>query len=604
MTQSQLLELAKQGDPQAIATLMNQTLQPRGITATTDLHDQRLEVILESAQVPNRQVLATFVQKGLATLGIQTIQSVKILGKQTGDSVPVWEQELDLATPSISIPNEYAINGAQKDLRVVPGVPVVPYYAEPSSDNGSTSAIAKSSLIDEADDFDESDPILGGTHGLTYPDYPLGEEADADSETVNELEYDDDDDFDERHLIGTYALDNPDAPLDDELDDDFAVDADYILSAPPETPDAPLFAEQPPLETHEEDFRLSEIPTPPANSGLFDEPDAVVTTTPLYGDDYTTDLDDDLFSSAEPDDLSVNSPSGVLVTEPTRTLKPDSDLEPDSAFVSLDPTLNAPLDEEDFQQTGQADDDHGDDGRDDDEEVTEPKLPWMALVLGLVIAWVLGLIGITLWSGLMRPSPQPAPLPGSPSAAPPASPQAGGAPVPAPVSPVPASPAPTASPLSQGSPDPQAAPILRSSASPQPETTSQAAASDRPTPPAITCTPAPAGASPVILSTLRLESRPATDGDYVVGCITNRSNQAIASVTFSFLGRSTEDANVIQSGSSEVVFSNLQPGQAVPFISAFTINPAVNTVRIQSLSWVPTGANQAQQAQPNLTLTR
>ncbi|WP_242063438.1 hypothetical protein [Nostoc sp. FACHB-892] len=39
MTQPNLLELAKQGDAQAIASLMNRQLQPKGITAKVALKD-------------------------------------------------------------------------------------------------------------------------------------------------------------------------------------------------------------------------------------------------------------------------------------------------------------------------------------------------------------------------------------------------------------------------------------------------------------------------------------------------------------------------------------------------------------------------------------
>ncbi|WP_277926746.1 MULTISPECIES: hypothetical protein [Nostoc] len=39
MTQPNLLELAKQGDAQAIASLINRQLQPKGITAKVALKD-------------------------------------------------------------------------------------------------------------------------------------------------------------------------------------------------------------------------------------------------------------------------------------------------------------------------------------------------------------------------------------------------------------------------------------------------------------------------------------------------------------------------------------------------------------------------------------
>jgi hypothetical protein len=100
MTQSNLLELAQQGDPQAIAALMNQSLQPRGMTATVERAGDRLSVLLEADQVPNRQTLTAFVHRGISNLGIESIRSVKVLGQQTGTNLPVWTQDLTLELPT------------------------------------------------------------------------------------------------------------------------------------------------------------------------------------------------------------------------------------------------------------------------------------------------------------------------------------------------------------------------------------------------------------------------------------------------------------------------------------------------------------------------
>ena len=50
-TQPNLLELAKQGNPKAIATLMNRQLQPKSITAKAALKEGCLQIMLESAQL-------------------------------------------------------------------------------------------------------------------------------------------------------------------------------------------------------------------------------------------------------------------------------------------------------------------------------------------------------------------------------------------------------------------------------------------------------------------------------------------------------------------------------------------------------------------------
>lgn len=101
MAQTNLLELAKQGDPQAIATLMNRSLQPRGMTASVDRQGSCLLVTLQAEQVPNRQVLTAFVQNGISNLGVSSIQLVKIAGQQFGMDKPAWTQDLQIDTPGL-----------------------------------------------------------------------------------------------------------------------------------------------------------------------------------------------------------------------------------------------------------------------------------------------------------------------------------------------------------------------------------------------------------------------------------------------------------------------------------------------------------------------
>ncbi|HEY9627692.1 MAG TPA: hypothetical protein V6C84_10350 [Coleofasciculaceae cyanobacterium] len=109
MTQPHILELAKQGDPEAIALLMNQSLQPRGMTATVERQQDLLEVVLEAERVPSREALTAFVQKGIANLGVESIRFVRIVGQQSGAMLPAWMQELDLAIAMPDLDTELAV---------------------------------------------------------------------------------------------------------------------------------------------------------------------------------------------------------------------------------------------------------------------------------------------------------------------------------------------------------------------------------------------------------------------------------------------------------------------------------------------------------------
>jgi uncharacterized protein (DUF697 family) len=96
MNQPNLLELAKQGDAKAIATLMNRKLQPNGITAKASMKNDCLQIMLESAQVPPQETLVALIRKSVPTLGAESIKRVKVYGKQTKEEFPDWSEEFEV----------------------------------------------------------------------------------------------------------------------------------------------------------------------------------------------------------------------------------------------------------------------------------------------------------------------------------------------------------------------------------------------------------------------------------------------------------------------------------------------------------------------------
>ncbi|MGA7936289.1 MAG: type IV pilin-like G/H family protein, partial [Kovacikia sp.] len=103
MTQPNLLESAKQGDPEAIATLMNLALQPKGVTAELQIVGKDLHVFLSSTRILNQQTLVSFTRKGLANLGLGVIQTVKVYGKKIGEDLPIWT-EVFAMVPATELP--------------------------------------------------------------------------------------------------------------------------------------------------------------------------------------------------------------------------------------------------------------------------------------------------------------------------------------------------------------------------------------------------------------------------------------------------------------------------------------------------------------------
>ncbi|KAM3093374.1 type IV pilin-like G/H family protein [Phormidesmis sp. 146-35] len=96
MNQPNLLELARQGDANAIAALMNAVLEPKGITAKASLENGCLSVFLESAKTLNQQTMMTFIRRGILELGTDAIQTVKASGHKIGARSFSWVAEFEV----------------------------------------------------------------------------------------------------------------------------------------------------------------------------------------------------------------------------------------------------------------------------------------------------------------------------------------------------------------------------------------------------------------------------------------------------------------------------------------------------------------------------
>lgn len=93
MVQSDLLKLAQQGDPGAIARLLNQILQPRGVTAKVLLRDQCLKILLSSNRPLDQAAFVQLIQQRIDSIGPSSIASVKVYSQQMGEGIPTWSQE-------------------------------------------------------------------------------------------------------------------------------------------------------------------------------------------------------------------------------------------------------------------------------------------------------------------------------------------------------------------------------------------------------------------------------------------------------------------------------------------------------------------------------
>ncbi|MTJ36197.1 hypothetical protein [Dolichospermum sp. UHCC 0260] len=96
MVQSNTIELAKSGDINAINDLVNQWLNSSSMIIKTTLKQDCLQIILESATVPEQEPIISLLRGGLLNLSIQSVKKVKIYARETGEDFPDWQQELEL----------------------------------------------------------------------------------------------------------------------------------------------------------------------------------------------------------------------------------------------------------------------------------------------------------------------------------------------------------------------------------------------------------------------------------------------------------------------------------------------------------------------------
>lgn len=598
MTQTNLLELAKQGNPQAIASLMNRSLQPRGMTATTELQGDCLQVILESAQIPNRQVLTTFVQNGMKNLGVRSIRSVRVVGKQTGSVEPAWMQEIELENYSRLSEQLGVISPAiqQNDLResVAPPPPprhrLTPLAADPlSSDQSPAETPLPPVTVISAETVHPASPA----HTPAYTQWqPASEEAEVDISSLTSLD----------SLNRTGQFDPPSSDFSETtiLPEDVA--GTSTQSIPGSIGEDYL----------EED--VASIHSQPYLAGQYITSDQSITPQELAAARLSE-------ANSEPLEFPIQP---AYVNRQTRLQSVDEQ----SAIAPVEE------DEADLEDEATA----GASGN-----------FWGALAAMLTGVLALAIIAYALWS-YFKPSPEPDPVVGqdpapvapnplapNPPAASPNLPTAPATPTPPPAAPqgdvfqqgiqaseaalaqvqtaqTPAEWQQTANRLQGAIALLQQVPVDNPSYNVaqqkiaelqnQLNTAQQQAsvAAVAPPAPAPACQPIPLSPTspPIELSNLKFSG----DGTSIEGCITNHTNQPIVNVSVSYLGSSNQDANLAQSGLNNISFTALEPGKTVPFRSAFTVDPSISKVRIEALFWTQAGSVQPQPQQTSVEVNR
>ncbi|WP_413167337.1 hypothetical protein ACL6C3_11670 [Capilliphycus salinus ALCB114379] len=93
LSQQKTMDLARQGNAKAIASLINQSLKSRGIHTQVKSQNGCLHVVLTAEPIPDSESTASFIHNKLIFLKIQSIQTIKIYGRKTGTKSIAWTQE-------------------------------------------------------------------------------------------------------------------------------------------------------------------------------------------------------------------------------------------------------------------------------------------------------------------------------------------------------------------------------------------------------------------------------------------------------------------------------------------------------------------------------
>jgi hypothetical protein len=155
MSENPLVEQAKQGDVNAIGSLMNRLLKSQGMLANVERSGDRLEILIESdlrslddeMRIPKRPVLVGMIKKWFVTIEVKTVSSLKISWQQAGSEEPAWTEEIFLVEQesqetqgsSVIASTEKAVanvlgNGGLSETKAgltIPPLPVFPRRAMP-----------------------------------------------------------------------------------------------------------------------------------------------------------------------------------------------------------------------------------------------------------------------------------------------------------------------------------------------------------------------------------------------------------------------------------------------------------------------------------------
>ncbi len=116
MSKAFIIHRAKQGDPQAIASLLNESLAFRKVQIIdSGLTEGCLHLKLESHRIPNQKKLMPFIREEVVSLELPSVEKLEVVGCVTGNEEPVWKETVNLQNIASSFKEVAQIAVARSD---------------------------------------------------------------------------------------------------------------------------------------------------------------------------------------------------------------------------------------------------------------------------------------------------------------------------------------------------------------------------------------------------------------------------------------------------------------------------------------------------------
>lgn len=131
MTQSNILELVRRGNLEAIVALLDQLLQPHRITTKASISHDCLKLTLVSSEIPDKETLKNLIAKEIYSLELKFINKVKIYGHRTIRRYSSTSKNYETKTLYNVWQNEWQLN--QNSFLVLPQDEIITQKANPEN---------------------------------------------------------------------------------------------------------------------------------------------------------------------------------------------------------------------------------------------------------------------------------------------------------------------------------------------------------------------------------------------------------------------------------------------------------------------------------------